>query len=87
MTKGVRILLIIAIIIGSMVCYHFFNLIVLFPLLIPDYCYFDMHETTFLVEVFFDFPAYEGYHPVPSTIGYLFFGLMGGLIGYKFLKK
>lgn len=86
MTKGIRISLIVGIVIASMISYRFFNIIFLEPLLIPDHCYFDMHETTFLVEIFFDFPAYEGYHPVPSTIGYLVFGLIGGFVGYKILK-
>ena len=69
-----------------MVSYSYFNTKVIYPWLIPDYCYYDIHETTWLVDLFFDFPGYEGYHPVPSTLGYVLFGGIGGFIGYKILK-
>jgi hypothetical protein len=77
MKRSYRILMIVTISVVLVVFYHFFNLLVLFPLFIPDYCYFDTHEIPFLVDVFFDFPAYEGYHPVSSVLGYLLFGITG----------
>jgi hypothetical protein len=54
---------------------------ILFPLFIPDDCYFHLHETPFLVEILFDFPGYNAYHPVPAKLGYLISGTAGLLIG------
>jgi hypothetical protein len=64
-----------------MTIYGLISNYILFPLFIPDDCYFHLHETPYLVEILFDFPAYSGFHPVPSKMGYLISGIVGLLIG------
>ena len=56
---------------------------VLFPYFIHDECYFNNHDTGFLIETLFDFPAVNGYHPVPTKLGYLLFMIVGGYIGNR----
>ena len=63
-----------------------FTIYLLWPLIIPDQCYYDIHETNWFIELFFNFPAYEGYHPVPSLFNLLLFGYLGGVGGNKIGK-
>lgn len=59
---------------------------VLYPILIPDECYYHSHDTPFIIDLLFDFPAHEGFHPVPSVIGYILsFGI--GIVVTLWLKK
>lgn len=53
----------------------------IYPIFIPDDCYYHIHETTKTIELLFDFPAYNGYHPVPSKLGYLLFCVLGLIVG------
>ena len=69
-----------------MIIYGVIVNLIIYPILIPDYCYFHNHETSTTVELFFDFPAYEGFHPVPSKVGYLLVGTLGLILGLLFFK-
>ncbi len=56
---------------------------ILEPIFIPDPCYYDVHKIPTLINILFDFPSYEGYHPVPSKWGFILFGIIGGISGSK----
>ena len=47
------------------------------PILIPDECYYHSQETSILIDLLYDFPAIEGFHPVPSLMGYFVFSTIG----------
>ena len=55
----------------SIVIYFILVHFVFYSILIPDECYYHSHETPLIIDLLFDFPAYEGFHPVPSIIGYI----------------
>src|ERR1043165_1818876 len=70
-------------IIGSALAF-LLNIFILEPLLIiPDYCYYDTREPGFLINLFYDFPGSEGYHPVPSRLNILLTIVIGAFAGYK----
>jgi hypothetical protein len=63
-----------------MIIFGLLGNLIIFPLLIPDECYYHGHEEPFLIKVLFDFPAYNGYHPVIAKWLYLFCGFSGYLL-------
>jgi uncharacterized membrane protein YfcA len=81
---------VIGIIIGAIVGFVIFGMIgnhILYPHFIPDDCYYHNHDTGFLIEALFDFPSANGYHPVPTKLGYLLLGATGAYIGYRISMK
>jgi hypothetical protein len=81
MKKGRGILVKISMVIFFMVVYGLVMNFIIYPIFIPDDCYYHNHDTTNTIELLFDFPAYNGYHPVPSKLGYLIFSVLGLIIG------
>jgi hypothetical protein len=55
-------------------------------LLISDSCYYHNHQTPLYIELLFDFPSSEGYHPVASKFGYILAVLLGFFLG-KIISK
>lgn len=74
----IRITLIIGTAIGALA----FNLFFLDRLFVPDPCYYHTHRGGWLFHLFYDLPANEGYHPVPSILNIIFTAILGGLAGY-----
>ena len=60
---------------------------VLFNLIFPDICIFHTRETTLLFRLFYDLPASEGFHPVPSVLNYALTAGAGALTGFFMGKK
>ena len=58
----------------------------IYPLFISDECYYHSNDTTFMIELLFDFPASNGYHPVPSRVGYIFAGIVGFVVGKQVVR-
>ncbi len=67
--------------------YFIFGNIILTAIFISDECYYHSHEVPLLINMLFDFPSSEGYHPVASRLGYLLFGIIGFLIGRNKSKR
>lgn len=86
MNNRFRTVIIILSIIAGAISGIAFSYFVLWPILIPDQCYYDVHETNWFIELFFSFPAYEGYHPFPSLFNLLLFGFVGSLGGKRIAK-
>lgn len=66
--------------------YFFVGDFLLQSLLIPDSCYYHNHQTPLYIELLFDFPSSEGYHPVASKFGYILAVLFGFFLG-KIISK
>jgi hypothetical protein len=81
MKKGKGILFKISMVILFMVVYGLIMNFIIYQIFIPDECYYHSHDTTTLIELLFDFPAYNGYHPVPSKLGYILFCIFGFIAG------
>jgi hypothetical protein len=81
MKKGRGILIKISMVIFFMGVYGLIMNFIIYPIFIPDECYYHSHDTTNTVELLFDFPSYNGYHPVPSKLGYLLFSIFGLIAG------
>jgi hypothetical protein len=64
-----------------LVIYYFIGQFVLMPLFINDECYYHSHKAPWYIELLFDFPSSEGYHPIPSNLWYFVFGGIGFFIG------
>jgi len=56
--------------------------------LLGDECQYHSGETSFLFDLFYDLPAYNGYHPWPSTFNYATTMVIPALyLGYRSAKK
>ena len=64
-----------------LVLYYYIGQFVITPLFISDECFYHSQKAPWYINLLFDFPSYEGYHPVPSNWWYLIFGLIGFFIG------
>jgi hypothetical protein len=53
-------------------------------LLIPDPCYYHSHEPGLVFRIFYDLPASEGYHPLPTWFNLLITMGLGAYAGYIF---
>lgn len=71
----------------SVVLYFILVHFVLYPILIPDECYYHSHDTPILIDLLFDFPASEGFHPVPRVIGYILSVGIGIVLAQWWKKK
>lgn len=69
-----------------MLLYFFVGDLFLQMLFIPDSCYYHDHQTPLYIELLFDFPSSEGYHPVATKFGYLLAGFIGFILG-KIVSK
>ncbi len=87
MKSTLRILFVVAMVIGSIMLYGFIGYEILMPMYIPDYCYYDSREIPAMVDFWFDFPSAAGYHPVPTYWGYLIFAVLGGFVGRYLGRK
>jgi hypothetical protein len=56
-------------------------------IVIPDECYYESHDSNWLIELLYDFPSWNGYHPYPSTFQFVLIFLTGIGISYVFCKK
>lgn len=70
-----------------MIIYFLIGNFIMIPIFIKDYCYYHSHEIPFHINLLFDFPPSEGFHPVPTKIGYLLFGGIGFVIGRIVVKN
>lgn len=84
--KGKGILFKFSMIILFMFIYGLIMNFIIYQIFIPDECYYHSHETTTTIEFLFDFPAYNGCHPVPSKLGYLLFSIFGFIVGSLTLR-
>jgi hypothetical protein len=71
----------------GMFSYFLIGNFVLFPLFISDECFYHSNEIPLYINILFDFPSVEGYHPVPTRFGYLIFGIIGYFVGKRILEK
>jgi hypothetical protein len=56
-------------------------------LIIPDACYYEMHDTNWFIDLLFVFPGWNGFHPYPSNFQFsLIFGF-GIYLAFIFSKK
>jgi hypothetical protein len=59
-----------------------FNFLVIDRILIPDPCYYHMHEAGKMIRLFYEFTSSEGYHPFPSVFNFSFTIITGATAGY-----
>lgn len=64
----------------------FLHLSVVWPLLIPDDCYYHTNEPNSLIKLLYNFPSSEGGHSIPSVFNFLLFGLSGAYLAIKLTK-
>ena len=79
--------LIIGVTLIFLIIYFLFGNIIMNGIFIKDDCYYHSHEIPLHINLLFDFPASEGFHPVPAKIGYLIFGVIGFGVGSLMVKK
>ena len=75
-----------SIIIGVIIFFIALNYI-LATIYIPDSCYYHVHKTTMIFDLFYDLPAGEGFHPFPTRFNFIISILTGGFLGYKLAKS
>lgn len=63
------------------------NVCLLEKLLIPDPCYYHSHEGGRLFHWFYDLPATEGGHPVPTKLNMIITLLLGAIGGWLLARK
>ncbi|GAL87670.1 hypothetical protein MYP_4900 [Sporocytophaga myxococcoides] len=63
------------------------NFYILEKILISDPCYYHNHKTNIIFDMFYNFPAHEGFHPYPTVFNFIFTIASGGLCGYVFSSK
>lgn len=51
-------------------------------IIFPDICYYHSHPTNIFIDLFYDFPSWNGSHPYPSTFNMIITILFGIYIGY-----
>jgi hypothetical protein len=69
------------------IIYFCFGNIILSTIFISDECYYHSNDVPFLINLLFDFPSSEGYHPVATKLGYLLFGIIGLIVGRRRSKR
>lgn len=79
------IILILAAILGS-IGMILVSLLIVWPILIPDDCYYHTHDKNLLIFLLYNFPSSEGGHSVPSVFNFLIFGLSGAFLAVKLTK-
>jgi hypothetical protein len=79
--------IIFASILFLIIIYEIIGAYIIYPAFIDDPCYYHVNEASLLIEILFDFPAYEGYHPVPTFWGTIIFGIIGFFVGKRIVKK
>lgn len=80
MTRTQKSLIIFSALSGSVLAF-LFNFLFLDKILIPDPCYYHSHEPGLLFNIFYDLPAFEGYHPFPSVFNFIFTLTIGAVLG------
>ena len=56
-------------------------------LIIPDACYYEMHETNWFIDLLFVFPDWNGFHPYPSNFQFSLIIGYGIYVASLFSKK
>jgi len=56
-------------------------------LIIPDECYYETHNSNWFIDLFYDFPSWNGCHPYPSNFQLILIFISGIYISYFFCKK
>lgn len=51
-------------------------------IIFPDPCYYHEHEPNFIISLLYDFPSWNGNHPVTSTAFMIFLECSGALAGW-----
>ncbi|MES2848819.1 MAG: hypothetical protein V4685_07160 [Bacteroidota bacterium] len=72
-------------ILSGMIAAFFANYALLYPLIIPDPCYYHSRETTFVFDMFYSMDSADGDHPFPTTFNLFFTLFIGGVSGFLLL--
>ena len=79
-----RLLFIMGFMTLSIITVYVLNFFILENIIIPDPCYYHSHETNQIFDLFYDLPAAEGFHPVPTRFNLFLTLITGGLTGMIF---
>jgi hypothetical protein len=75
----------------GMVLTYCINFYLLENVIIPDPCYYHSHDTNVIFDIFYELPAWNGDHPVPTIFNMTFTiaigAILGGIISTKALKR
>jgi hypothetical protein len=56
-------------------------------ILIPDECYYETHNSNWMIELFYDFPGWNGFHPYPSNFQFALMSILGIYLSFLFCKR
>jgi len=79
-----QVILIFLSAIAGVVLAFILNFIVIEKILIPDPCYYHVHGTNKVFDIFYYFPSFEGGHPFPTQFNFIFTIIIGALLGIVF---
>tara|TARA_B110001454_G_scaffold208212_1_gene220460 strand:+ start:414 stop:689 length:276 start_codon:yes stop_codon:yes gene_type:complete len=57
---------------------------VIYVLLIPDVCYYHIHEMNAFMNLFYNAGGADNGHHGPNTLNFILSSFVGGFMGYKF---
>ncbi len=77
----------ILLIISGAVFLFFLNEGVLASLIIPDPCYYHSKETSWLFDIFYATPSWNGDHPTPTIFNIILTLITGGFFGYFIYRR
>jgi hypothetical protein len=72
-------------IVGTIISFLFFSIIG--SMLIPDDCYYHQNDTNWLIDLLYDFPGWNGFHPSPSNFQFVLIFGFGIYLSYQFCKR
>jgi hypothetical protein len=70
---------------GVIISYILF--FILGGILIPDECYYHSNDPNWFINLMYDFPGWNGFHPYPSNFQFGLILLLGIYLAYLFSKK
>ncbi len=76
-----RITIIILSILAGMGLIFMLNFFLIENIIIPDPCYYHSHDTNKVFDIFYELPAWNGDHPVPTIFNFIFTLTIGILLG------
>lgn len=82
-----RTIKLLAIIITMMIICILINYLFIEKLIIPDPCYYHTHEAGKLFKMFYSIPAWNGFHPFPTSINFITTLFIGGILGFIIGKR
>lgn len=65
----------------------FIDLVIIYPIVIPDACIYHVQEMNWFLDLFFEESASEGYHVFPNNFQLLLFAILGFFLTWKMIKK